>query len=531
MAQILTLALLHVDGVVVHLTLVAVLALREMIHAMAVENGAISSMYAKEVQQNPKPLPQNVHVITHDVYQVQPTSKGIFVDLQVDSGCSCSTMHITDVKKMDSVQMSPSNVVLRDYSKATIPSRGQVTLHCTLRGKDYEVVVQVIASQRYYTPLLGLADSTRMGILTYNVNTVDQSDVVSESIAPPPTGELTLDYIKYSYPHLFEGLGDLGTPFSFTLNPEVQPIQAPPHHFSAPKLPIIKEALDKLIDSGQLVRVDKPTPWISNMVVREHPASATKPAKVRICQDPSQTVNKAIIRPVYPIPTLEENIHCFHQAKVFSTSNIKHAFQAIKLTEKSSMLTTMHTRWGRYCWTRLPFGISSAPEEFQRRIHDVLCGIDGIINIADDMAAILDHDRTVVELLRYLNQHQLKLNPDKIQLKSYTAPFMGHILTPEGLKSSTEIAKAVLQMPQPQDKAATRCFLGTITYLSKFCLNLSAVVRPLRDLTHIKQDFLWADQHSQAFQQAKYLVSTAPCLRYFDIHAPVVLQVDASDYA
>jgi hypothetical protein len=53
-AQILTLALLHVDGVVVHLTLVAVLALREMIHAMAVENGAIGSMYAKEVQQNPQ---------------------------------------------------------------------------------------------------------------------------------------------------------------------------------------------------------------------------------------------------------------------------------------------------------------------------------------------------------------------------------------------------------------------------------------------------------------------------------------------
>jgi hypothetical protein len=55
-------------------------------------------------------------------------------------------MHITDVKKMDNVQMSPSNVVLRDYSKATIPSRGQVTLHCTSHGKDYEVVVQVITS-------------------------------------------------------------------------------------------------------------------------------------------------------------------------------------------------------------------------------------------------------------------------------------------------------------------------------------------------------------------------------------------------
>ena len=69
------------------------------------------------------------------------------------------------------------------------------------------------------------------------------------------------------------------------------------------------------------------------MVVRECPASATKPAKVRICLDPSQTVNKAIIRPVYPIPTLEENIHRFNQAKVFSTFDIKDAFQALKLTK------------------------------------------------------------------------------------------------------------------------------------------------------------------------------------------------------
>ncbi|CAB4030307.1 Hypothetical predicted protein [Paramuricea clavata] len=114
--------------------------------------------------------------------------------------------------------------------------------------------------------------------------------------------------------------------------------------------------------------------------------------------------------------------------------------------------------------------------------------------------------------------------------KSHTAPFMGHILTPDGLKPSAEVAKAVLEMPQHEDKAATRHFLGTITYLSKFYPNLSEIVRPLRDLTHIKQEFIWADQHSEAFRKAKQLVSTAPCLRYFDVHAPVVLQVDASDY-
>ena len=107
---------------------------------------------------------------------------------------------------------------------------------------------------------------------------------------------------------------------------------------------------------------------------------------------------------------------------------------------------------------------------------------------------------------------------------------MGHVLTPEGLKPSEEIATAILDMPQPQDKAATRRFLGTVTYLAKFCPHLSEVVRPLRDLTHIDQEFLWADQHAKAFTHAKELVSTAPCLRYFDLHAPVALQVDASEY-
>ena len=67
----------------------------------------------------------------------------------------------------------------------------------------------------------------------------------------------------------------LSEPFSINLNPDVKPIQVPPNRYAAPKLSIIKGALDKLIQTGQLVRVNEPTAWISNMVVRERPASAT----------------------------------------------------------------------------------------------------------------------------------------------------------------------------------------------------------------------------------------------------------------
>ena len=240
---------------------------------------------------------QPAYFITHDVCQVSSSPKGIFVDLdlsppastsppikrlrfQVDSGCSCNTIHITDLNKLPPVSVNPSSVRLLDYSKAVIPTTGQTTLQCTRCGKSYEIVVQIITAEHYYAPLLGLTDSTRMGIINYDVDTVNQLETTPAF--PPPLGELTLDYIKLTHPELFEGLGKLSEPFSLTLNPEVKPIQAAPHCYAAPKLPVIKEALDKLIQTGQLVRVNEPTPWISNVVVQERPATATKPAKVRI---------------------------------------------------------------------------------------------------------------------------------------------------------------------------------------------------------------------------------------------------------
>ena len=112
--------------------------------------------------------------------------------------------------------------------------------------------------------------------------------------------------------------------------------------------------------------------------------------------------------------------------------------------------------------------------------------MDAVVNIADDIivvgrgeslaAATVDHDRTVVDLLNRLSQANLKINSDKIKFKSHTEPFMGHVLTPEGLKPSSDIVAVVMDIPQRYEKAATRRILGIITYLSMFCPQLSAVV-------------------------------------------------------
>ena len=57
----------------------------------------------------------------------------------------------------------------------------------------------------------------------------------------------------------------------------------------------------------------------------------------------------------------------------------------MQLEEESQILTTFATPFGRYKWKRLSFRISSAPEEYQQRMHQVLEGLQGVHVCADDI--------------------------------------------------------------------------------------------------------------------------------------------------
>ena len=70
---------------------------------------------------------------------------------------------------------------------------------------------------------------------------------------------------------------------------------------------------------------------------------------------------------------------------MFSTFDVKNGFWHIELDDESSKLTTFNTPFGRYRRLRLPFGLSSAPEEFQRRQHQVVEGIPEVLTTHDDI--------------------------------------------------------------------------------------------------------------------------------------------------
>ena len=201
-------------------------------------------------------------------------------------------------------------------------------------------------------------------------------------------------------------------------------------------------------------------------------------------------------------------------------------------------MTTMHTTYGRYRWLRLPFGINSGPEEFQNRLAMALEGLDGIANIADDIVvfgegdtyevASEDHDRRLVALMERCVQRNIKLNKEKFRFKLRSIPFMGNVITDEGLKPDPGKVEAIVQMPAPQNRSDVLRFIGMVNYLSPFCPNLSAVTQPLRALTQSGAVFMWATPQQEAFKAAKNLIAHTPTLLYYDLDKPVVLQVDAS---
>ena len=96
-------------------------------------------------------------------------------------------------------------------------------------------------------------------------------------------------------------------------------------------------------------------------------------------------LNRALQRVNYPMPTIEKVASRLHLAKVFTSLEVYNGFWHVVLDEESSFCTTFNTPFGRYRWKRMPFGIRSAPEVFQRKMHELIEGLRGVEVIADDL--------------------------------------------------------------------------------------------------------------------------------------------------
>ncbi|GFS10775.1 Pol polyprotein [Elysia marginata] len=181
---------------------------------------------------------------------------------------------------------------------------------------------------------------------------------------------------------------------------------------------------------------------------------------------------------------------------------------------------------------RLSFGISSAPEIFQRRISEVLKDIDGVICHMDDILIHLSdqttHNKRVKDVLKRLQEAGLTLN-EKCKFSKDEIKFLGHIIDSRGIRADLQKVEAIINFPAPNNITELQRFLGMINQLAKFTPDITSRTEPLRQL--LKQDSLWPWDHPQdeSFQAIKKILSSSPVLAHYCVGRESIIAVDTSN--
>lgn len=135
----------------------------------------------------------------------------------------------------------------------------------------------------------------------------------------------------------------------------------------------------RMEQNGIIERVKEPTEWVSPMEPVLKPTG-----KVRICVGLTR-LNENVKREKFVLPTVDSILHKLAGSSVNSTLDAASGSWQIALDEESSKLTTFITPRGRFCFERLPFGITSAPEISQRKMQELLQDHEGVVVYMDDI--------------------------------------------------------------------------------------------------------------------------------------------------
>ena len=276
---------------------------------------------------------------------------------------------------------------------------------------------------------------------------------------------------------------------------------------------------------GVISKVEAPTPWCAGMVT-----VPKKDGTVRICVD-LKPLNAHVLREVHPLPKVDEILAQLSGSKLFSKLDANMGFWQIPLTEDSKLLTTFITPFGRYCFNKLPFGICSAPEHFQRRMSHILEGLEGVLCLIDDVVIFgKDQEEHDARLEGRIQAAGVTLNQKKCEFRKSKLLFLGHIVEENGIRPDPEKIAAITEMGQPSNVTEVRRFLGMANQLGKFSACLAEITRPLRDLLSKNVAWQWGSAQSEAFSAVKQELCKPTLLAHYDPNAATKLSADASSY-
>jgi len=407
-----------------------------------------------------------------------------------------------------------------------LPTLGTFTADFYCKATDKKCISEVIVIDCEGRSLLCKNTAEKLGLLHVGPPVDTENSLHADTICD---GLNAVDSdIFRKYDNLFSGVGLLkGVSLKLHIDESVKPVAQHVRRVPFQLRGRVDQKIDELLEANIIEEVPEgPSGWISPLVV-----IPKNDGDVRICVD-MRRANEAIIRERHPIPTVEELLHQLNGSTMFSKLDLKWGFHQIPLDEESRHVTTFVTHRGLFRYKRLMFGLSSAPEKYQKIICDVLKRCQGVANIADDVIVYgrnqEEHDRRLFAVLDKLKESGMTLNKRKCEFRMPELTFFGLNLTEDGINPTEEKIAAILNAGSPKTASEARSFMGLVQYSARFIPNLSTISKPIRDLTIKNQNFTWGREQEKAFLRLKTLISSAETLAYFRRDCQTRIIADAS---
>ena len=303
---------------------------------------------------------------------------------------------------------------------------------------------------------------------------------------------------------------------------------ATPRRVSEPLLQPVKDELDRMVKHDIISPIKDATEWCAPMV-----PVLKKNNKVRICVD-LKKLNQSVQRERFVMPTVDEIASKLANAKVFTTLDCSQSFWQLPLDQESRKLTSFITPFGRYIFNRLPYGLNSSTEIFQRTLKELLNGIDGVIVDVDDILIfapdVPQHDVILNQVLQRIIDSGLKLNRSKCKFRCDRVVYQGQVFSSTGMSADPTKVSAIQSLKPPQNITELRRIVGMVNYLARYVPNLSQVMHPMLELLKSDNAFVWQHPQQKAFEEIKQLLTSDRVLSYYDMSKATFVSADASSY-
>ena len=190
---------------------------------------------------------------------------------------------------------------------------------------------------------------------------------------------------------------------------------------------------------------------------------------------------------------------------------------------ESEEYTTFRTRYGSYKCKVVPFGLSNGPATYQRYMNDVLIDylddfytayLDDILIYSEDP---LKHESQVKKVLQRLRDAGLQADIKKSEFSVTRTKYLGYIMTTKGIEVDPEKVEPLRNWERPRTVTGVKSFLGFCGFYRQFVRDFGKIARPLTDLTHPNQPFIWSESCQEAFDTLRHHLLDIQVLYYFNL--------------